>query len=470
MKKTNPNIIFFFTDDQRFDTINALGNKGVKTPNIDAIVKSGTAFTNAHIPGGTVGAVCMPSRAMMLTGRTLFHIEESGKFIPPEHITMAEAFKKSGYITFASGKWHNGSTSFSRGFTSGEELFFGGMADHWNVPACGYDPSGRYDKFVKQAIAPLFSNKTTEIQCDHIHPGKHSSELIADAGIDFLEDYDEEKPFFLYLSFLAPHDPRTMPEEFLDMYPVEDIKLPQNFMEKHPFENGSLSIRDEKLSTFPRKPEEIKRHIAEYYAMITHLDFQIGRVMKKLDEKNLLNNTIIVIAGDNGLAIGQHGLMGKQNCYDHSVRVPLVFSGPGIPENNQTTANVYLFDIFPTLCELTEINVPATVEGKSLVNSMKDSEVNVRDSLYFAYGDTQRAVKMDNYKLIEYVIDRRHTMTQFFDLSNDPWEMNNLARKKSHSQKIAETRGELLKLCKEWEDRKTIWGRTFWDGYEGKQR
>lgn len=463
--KNRPNILFLFADDLRFDTINALGNNAISTPNIDRIIKSGTAFTNAHIPGGTVPAVCMPSRAMLHTGRTLFHIEEAGKLIPAEHITMAETFRNCGYITFGSGKWHNGSNAFARGFTSGNDIFFGGMADHWNVPSCSYDPSGKYDKNIKQTISPSYSNRTKEIQCDHIHPGVHSSELIADAGMDFLENYDNDQPFFAFLSFLAPHDPRTMPEEFLRMYNPEDIKLPGNFMEKHPFENGAIDVRDEKLADLPRRPEEIRKHIAEYYAMISHLDFHIGRIMRGLSKKNLLENTIVVFAADNGLALGQHGLMGKQNCYEHSVRVPLVFSGPGITEDRRANANVYLFDIFPTLCELSGISIPPTAEGKSLNNAVNAPGGKVRNSMYFAYGETQRAVKKGGFKLIEYVINKQHKMTQLFNLKNDPDETDNLAGKPAYRSKLGEIRNELFALRDEWEDKETVWGKTFWDGY-----
>ena len=151
----------------------------------------------------------------------------------------------------------------------------------------------------------------------------------------------------MYVSLMAPHDPRTMPKEFLEMYDPEEIKLPENFLTEHPIDTGALRVRDELLAAFPREPNEIKRHIAEYYAMISHLDHAFGRLLTALQEQGKLDNTIIVFAGDNGLALGQHGLMGKQNLYDHSVRVPLIFAGPGIPEGEQRNSPVYLLDIFP---------------------------------------------------------------------------------------------------------------------------
>lgn len=461
-----PNLVFFFTDDQRFDTIHALGQEKILTPHMDRLVQRGVAFTHAHIPGGTSGAICMPSRAMLHTGRTLFHLEGAGEGIPPEHATLGETLRQNGYRTFGVGKWHNGVESFQRSFSDGDEIFFGGMADHWNVPVYHYDPTGRYDRVCLIVDDPWRSNQTRARRCDHIHAGRHSSELIADAGIEFLKRRADEEPFFLYLSFLAPHDPRTMPREYLEKYDPNRLPLPPNFLPEHPFDNGELRVRDELLAGFPRTPEETRRHLAEYYAMITHLDAQIGRVMAVLEEQGLLENTLLILAGDNGLAVGQHGLFGKQNCYDHSVRVPLVLAGPGLPENVRTDALVYLLDLFPTLCELIGLDIPASVEGLSLVPVLHDPQAQVRDTLYFAYTDKHRAVRNRRYKLIEYVVNGQHTRTQLFDLEDDPWELHNLAEDPAHAERLAELRTALFSYREEWGDRKTEWGQRFWQGYE----
>jgi arylsulfatase A-like enzyme len=461
-----PNVVFFFTDDQRFDTIRALGNEAIITPHMDDLVRRGTAFTHAHIPGGTCPAVCMPSRAMLHTGRTLYQIQESGQAIPPEHTTLGQAFGANGYSTFGVGKWHNGRESLNRSFADGDEIMFGGMADHWNVQMYHYDPTGRYDTTLPMVEDPWSSNKLKHRPCDHIHAGRHSSEIIADAGIRFLEAQDGTQPFLMYLSFLAPHDPRTMPKEFLDLYDPEAVSLPPNFCGGHPFDNGELHVRDEMLAGFPRTPEEIRRHIAEYYAMISHLDAQLGRVMEALRRSGQLENTIIVFAGDNGLAVGQHGLMGKQSCYDHSLRVPLIFAGPGVPEGRTTHCFAYLLDIFPTLCELCQVALPASVQGVSLVPAMT-KRTPVREALYFGYREFMRAVRRDDLKLIEYVVNGRHTMTQLFDLANDPWELHNLAQSPAHLSRVREMRGELLRLRDEWADRESTWGETFWNGYAG---
>lgn len=456
--KNKPNILFFFTDDQRFDTLNALGNAQIHTPNLDELVGRGTTFTHAHIPGGTSGAVCMPSRAMLHTGRTLFHIDREGQSIPQTHPTLGECFRSSGYATFGTGKWHNGRSSYARSFLCGDEIFFGGMGDHWNVPAYRFDPTGNYEGRCPYVQDPSHSNALKFRKCDHIEAGKHSTDLFVDASISFLNKQNASTPFFMYVSLMAPHDPRTMPERFLKMYAPDEIPLPENFLSEHPIDTGSLKVRDEMLASFPRDPNEIRRHIAEYYAMISHLDHAFGRLVAALKAKGQLDNTIIVFAGDNGLALGQHGLMGKQNLYDHSVRVPLIFAGPGIPEGAKSDSLAYLLDIFPTLCELTDVDVPESVEGKSLAPCLFEDGALPRSALYLAYRDTIRGITDGHHKLIEYACGA----TQLFDLLEDPAEKEDISNANKSESIVKEMRKMLFDLSQEWDDEVHPMGRTFW--------
>jgi len=459
-ESAQPNVLFILTDDQRFDTIRALGNPDILTPNMDRLAARGTAFTRAHIPCGTSGAVCMPSRAMVHTGRTLFHLDREGQSIPPEHTTLGECFQAAGYRTFGTGKWHNGTASFARSFCDGGAIFFGGMWDHWNVPICDYDPTGAYANEVNFIQNPHASNAVTRVHCDRYVPGKHSSELISDAAIGFLEQNPDDQPFFLYAAFLAPHDPRSMPERFKKLYDPATIRLPDNILPEHPFDYGVRDIRDELLAAYPRDPADMRRHLAEYYAMISHLDHEIGRMLEALEKTGQLDKTIVVLAGDNGLAVGQHGLMGKQSCYEHSIRVPLLFAGPGIPQGQQCAQYAYLLDIYPTLCDLLQIPRPVSVEGQSLLPAMQAQQA-VRDTLYFAYTDLIRAVKDDRYKLIEYTGPIRKT--QLFDLIQDPLERHDLARQAEQAATVTRLRRELVRCRDLWDDRRHPLGQTFWE-------
>jgi len=429
-----PNILFLFTDDQRFDTIRALGNPEIRTPNLDRLVARGLSFTRAHIMGGTSGAVCMPSRAMLLTGRTLFHLHRRGAAVPGDHTLLPEVFRAAGYRTFGTGKWHNGARAYARCFTHGGNIMFGGMSDHLSVPVHDFDPTGAY---------PRGSRVTGD---------GFSSELFTDAAISFLEKDAGENPFFMYVSYTAPHDPRMAPEEYAAMYPPRSVSVPGNFLPEHPFDNGEMKIRDEKLSPWPRTPALIRDHLAAYYAMITHTDAQIGRLLDALERSGRAGETIIVFTSDNGLAVGSHGLLGKQNLYDHSVRVPLILCGPGVAEGRQTRGLCTLNDLFPTLCGLAGLPVPSGVEGKDLAPIMADSRASVHDSVFFAYKRLQRGLRTaDDWKLICYNV-RGKNPVQLFNLKEDPLEMNNLAREAAHAARLQELTALLARRMVDLDD------------------
>lgn len=461
-----PNVLFIVTDDQRFDTIHALGNSEIITPNLDRLASRGTSFVRAHIAGGTCGAVCMPSRAMILSGRNPFHLEELGGNIPAEHKTLAETFKNNGYETIGLGKWHNGCPSYARSFTQGAKIFFGGMWDHWNVPTCRYDETGEYDNVINFVVDFFNDNRPMKQHCDEFDPGKHSSTLLTDAAIDLLgKNAGKDKTFFMYLAYLAPHDPRTMPDKFREMYDEEKINLPPNFQQLIDTNYPLMVHRDEGLAAYPRDEKEIKRHIAEYFAMITHLDYEIGRLLDALKQSGEEENTIIVFTGDNGLAVGQHGWLGKEDIYEHGVRIPLIMAGPGIAENKRNDAYVYLYDIFPTLCEKVGLDVPSSVDGKSFAELLDGNHgESFRDELYLIFDKFVRGVKDEHYKLIEYRNgdEEQDKWTFLYDIKNDPWETKNLADEEDYKGKVAEMREKILRHRDEWEEQKHPWGVDFW--------
>lgn len=459
-QQKKPNVLFIFTDDQRNDTINALGNKAIKTPNIDRLVNDGVAFTNAYIMGGSSPAVCSPSRACLFSGRTLWNIENQGPYgyeISEKYKTLPQVFRENGYVTFATGKNEPGKKGhFNRSFSKGDKILFKGMTgSQYRLPLFAYSPTNDYSR-----------------KNQKIYKGKHSAEVYADACIKFLQNHTKtDQPFFAYVAFQTPHDPRQCPENYRDKYQDNQIKLPPSFKPKHPFDNGMLRIRDENLAGFPRKPDEIRRHIADYYATITHTDAQIGRILHALEETGKLQNTIIVFSSDNGLALGRHGLMGKQNVYDHSVHVPLIIVGPGIPKREIRNQLCYIYDIYPTLCEQAGLPIPETVQYKSLNPVLDNSDAKHRDHLYFAFMSWQRAVRDSRYKLIEYCVnDKRHT--QLFDLKNDPYETKNLNNEEGYEDKIQSLSKLLIIDKKLYNDGNVPYpltnkqGEYFWKTYE----
>jgi arylsulfatase A-like enzyme len=239
----------------------------------------------------------------------------------------------------------------------------------------------------------------------------------------------------VYLAPPVPHDPRSAEPQFHELYATAKIPLSPAFLPQHPFDNGEMTVRDEKLAPWPRTPEDTKRQLADYYACITGLDHHVGRIFEQLKKSGQWDNTIIVFSADNGLSMGEHGLFGKQNLYEFGgMHVPLVFAGPGIPQG-RSEALVYLMDLFSTFADFSGAKVPAGVEGRSLVPILAGRQAKVRDHLYTAYRDVQRAIRDDRWKLIRYPrVDR----TQLFDLASDPLELTNLADQPRHAAKVAE--------------------------------
>jgi arylsulfatase A-like enzyme len=396
---TKPNILILFADDQRADTIGAHGNAHIKTPVIDGLVRDGTSFRRNYVMGGNSGAVCVPSRAMLMTGKTWFAMNTAT--LAGEKL-LPELFGENGYTTFGTGKWHNGQPSWLRAFQKGERIMFGGMSDHEKVPVRDLGPDG---KLTEQRIGEKFS-----------------TELFADAAIRFLEQHDPAagaKPFFCYVAFTAPHDPRQPPPGFPADY-TSRPPLPRNFLPQLPFDNGAMTGgRDENLGAWPRTEAMIRDQLAEYYAMVEHMDAQIGRILAVLKTRGLAENTIIVYAADNGLALGSHGLLGKQNVFEHSMLTPLILAGPGVPKGKSTAAFTYLFDLFPTLCELAGVPAPAGVFGESLRPLWDGSKSSLRDTVFLPYIQIQRAVRDERWKLIRYP---KLGFSQLFDLQTDPDE------------------------------------------------
>lgn len=397
---TRPNILFLFSDDQRFDTLAALGNLHIQTPHLDRLTREGLTFTRAYIMGGTQGAVCMPSRAMLMSGRTLFRVKDN----LAGQTTWPERFRAEGYATFMTGKWHNGAESLLRSFAAGKAVFLGGMGNPYKLPL-------------------------QDISADHrlVNPrvsGEHSVKLFADAAVEFLGRQRGERPFLCYVAFNGPHDPRIAPTNYHALYRTNQPPLPANFLPEHPFNNGEMTIRDEQLAPWPRTPEIVRRHLADYYAYITFLDDQIGRILDALKASGQYDRTIIVFSSDNGLAIGSHGLFGKQNVYEHATHEPLIFAGPGIPRGQRRDAFCYLLDVFPTLGELAGVTAPAGSEGRSLAPIIAGGADHCRDTIFTAYRGLHRAIRDDRWKLIVYT---QVNQTQLFDLSADPDERLDLA-------------------------------------------
>ncbi|MGJ8659031.1 MAG: sulfatase-like hydrolase/transferase [Cellulophaga fucicola] len=491
-KKDKPNVLIIYTDDHRYSGVHTLGGANVQTPNIDALAKDGVAFENTYLMGAFTGATCVASRAMLLTGTNLFQLQGAGHNIPIENKTIGETLKNEGYNTHIIGKWHQDGNSLKRSFNSGDKIMGKGvyLVDQFRMPFYDWDKAGEfkpkdayllvYDangKIVKQAISKDEKRGPTATEKN----GPHTSEVFANEASKYFKNYKNKKPFFMYLAFHAPHDPRQAPQGYKNKYNVDKIELPPSYMAQHPFDNGHMFLRDEELAPWPRTPQIAKQELADYYAIITHLDAQIGKVIAALKESGQYKNTLIVFSGDSGLAVGNHGLMGKQNVYDEDgIHVPLLFSGNLIKNKGaRFKAFSYIHDIFPTICNFTNTTIPNSVSGKSLLPIITNEKAEVRNYTYHAYKQFQRAYRKGDFKLIEYVrakdINKKYgefvagsRVTQLFKVTTDPWETQDLSFFPEYKNLLTQMRSEMKTKAEELGDKKeNVNGEKydFWDYY-----
>lgn len=444
-QSAKPNVLFIFADDQSFETLRAYGNTEIETPNLDRLARDGISFTHAYNMGSWSGAVCVASRTMLNTGRFLWHAHEiydqseqerqAGRF-------WSEYLKKAGYHTYFTGKWHvkadaekafNVARHVRPGMPNQTELGYNrplpNKPDAWKP----WDP--RFEGFWKG--------------------GTHWSEIVASDAVEFLQQANEQDhPFFMYVAFNAPHDPRQSPREYVERYPLQQVGLPVNFLSIYPYCDSigcGRTLRDERLAPFPRTAEAVKVHRQEYYAIITHMDAQIGRILNALRKSHKADNTYVVFTADHGLAVGHHGLMGKQNMYDHSVRVPFLVKGPNVARGRQIATPIYLQDAMPTTLDLAQVDLPNHVQFKSLMPLLKEASNASEhyESIYGAYLQLQRMVISNGLKLILYPTIQK---VRLYDLRDDPQETRDLAENPEFQPQIKSLFAELLRLQKQTGD------------------
>lgn len=420
-KNNKPNILFIFADDMCYELIREFGHTDIDTPHLDRLVRQGTTFTHAYNMGSWSGAVCVASRTMLNTGRYIWNAnaiyKDTGKEAEAGRM-WSQYLGGAGYQTFMTGKWHvradankifhlasNVRGGMPKTVPESYNRPFKGQPDHWSP----------YDK----SIGGFWEG------------GKHWSEVVADDALKFMDvSAKDDRPFFMYLAFNAVHDPRQVAKKYIDRYPLDRIKVPENFLPEYPYKDqikNSARLRDEKLGPFPRTHYAVKVHRQEYYALTTHMDEQIGRILAALKKTGQDKNTYIFFTADHGLGVGHHGLFGKQNMYDHSIRVPFIAVGPGIAKGRKTLEPIYLQDVMPTSLELAGVKKPKQVEFHSLMPMLtgKQKKSHLK-SVYGAYLNVQRAIVDDGHKLLLYPEAK---VARLYNLEKDPHEMNDLAGK-----------------------------------------
>ncbi|QCX39737.1 DUF4976 domain-containing protein [Aureibaculum algae] len=440
-----PNIIFLFSDDQSFKDVHVLGNKEVKTPTMDKLAEEGTTFTHTYNMGGWNGAICLASRAMVISGRSVWRAQAVSKeFSKNKELdkTWPRLMENAGYETYATGKWHISAKADSIFNHVGHVLpgMPGDSPEGYNRPQNENDTLW---KPWKREFGGYWKG------------GKHWSEMIKDDAVSFIDSAaTKEKPFFMYIAFNAPHDPRQSPKKYVDMYPLDSIAIPDSFMPMYPYAEtmgAGKNLRDEKLAPFPRTEYSVKVNRQEYYALTTHLDDQLKDIINTLEKQGLMENTYIFFSSDHGLSVGEHGLIGKQNMYDHSMRVPLMIVGPNIPKGKKIATDVYMQDVMATTLELAGIEKPKYVEFNSLTNQIDGTDSKGSyDAIYGTYEKkSQRMIRRDGYKLIVYPKSEKILL---YNLKEDPQELKDIAAEPQSKEKIKTLFVELMELQKQMGD------------------
>ena len=439
-----PNILFLFADDLSYQALGAYGNSEAQTPNLDKLAKRGATFTHAYNMGSWSPAVCVASRTMLITGR---HVWDANRVFNKtdkerqQEVLWPQLLAKAGYDTYFTGKWHIQ--------TDAEKCFRIAKNVRAGMPKTTKEA---YDR--PRDNAPDTWSPFDESLGGYWQGGKHWSEVVADDAVDFLNQAQERpNPFFMYIAFNAPHDPRQSPEEFVKKFPPDKLKVPVSYLPEYPHKEmmgAGKGLRDEQLAPFPRTEHAVQIHRGEYYALLAHLDVQVGRVLDSLEKSGQLANTWVFFTADHGLAVGHHGLMGKQNQYDHSVRVPFLVAGPGVTAGKKIAVPIYLQDVVPTTLELAKAEKPKHVWFQSVLPLVRgERETSSYAAIYGSYLDQQRAITADGFKLIVYP---RGNVQKLFDLQRDPEEMHDLAQDKSHQATLEKLNAQLVQLQLELTD------------------
>jgi arylsulfatase A-like enzyme len=440
-----PNVLLIVADDMAHGDLSIAGHPLLKTPNLDRLAQGGVRFTHAFTPN----PICTPSRAAILTGQDCFTngCYFFGMPINKDSPQFAPLFVKAGYETFYTGKWHNDGKPWTRGYTTGANYF------------------------CKAGEIPL--RQTNPWICDHgggnqRRGGKFSTTLNADAAVAFLKQRRADtRPFLMFVSYKAPHDPWTPPGEYAAMYPPEKIALPPNFLPTPTYKwftkwHGT-QLRDEALMPYPRTPAGVRDVRSRYFGMVTQLDHQTGRILDELDQQGLAEDTLVIFIADHGISLGAHGFSGKQTMYEEGIRLPMIVRYPKLKRAGETNSDlVSLTDIFPTVCDAAGIEIPKSVEGDSLLPLYRGDRSHARKEIFAAFHSptkhrmVSRMVRTRRYKSI---VNLTTNEAELYDLKEDPYEMHSLAGK----AKFKELEASLAKRLLEWRrEREPQWEDGDW--------
>jgi arylsulfatase len=458
---TQPNLIFILCDQLRFDCLGYAGHPIVKTPNIDRLASSGVTFETAYC----ASPVCSPARASWLTGTYPHAHQQLANYGPdrlapeamavmrPDAETLGDVFKQAGYRCGIAGPWHLGHDHKPQH----------GFEEFWRVYRYqGDHPDILFDYFDREGVPNIYEGKHPTIRNHGLgytsieDPRQQRTTWTIDQGIEFLDSKDD-RPFFLYLSVKDPHPLIAVSQELIDQYPIDDIELPATWKD-------DLAGRPEYLrNDVGRLPLDIdetgfRTMMAHYYALVTHIDDQVGRVLDHLDSLNLAQDTIVAFISDHGEMLGEHHAVQKRMFWEASVRVPCVVAWPGgLPSGHTVTTALGGVDLAPTLLELCGLSFDDTIDGRSVATAIQSgaqpdpvpifSEIGTSDGINFRSSEPEDLasrvmVRVDNWK---YIYNRTDD-DELYNLNTDPLELANVALDASQTVRAAEMKARIKEM------------------------
>ncbi len=441
--RERPNVLWLMADQLRAETFGFMGHPAVETPNLDRLAEEGAVFTRMLC----AEPVCMPSRASMLTGRYPFAhgVIANGYSMNPDMTVLPSLFRSAGYRTADIGKNHCG--------RSGREVWeeqysiedrFGATKPS-KVP---FDP--------ENFPGVTFVGNRVCDNSDRVLYGKYpapksltKSYLLATEAQKWLYWDEDERPFFLRVSFDDPHPPVVPPEPFCQMYTPEDVPPEIWENQRESMEGKPPTVREYQRY---RHNDEIsledhKQHAAHYFGLVSHLDQQMGRIVDYLKEVGRAENTLIVVNSDHGHMIGEHGLAHKGPYFYRGVaHIPTLLWWPGRIEPRRIDALAEGADLMPTLMELMGLDIPDGLDGRSLAPLLNGRAEGLRDYAFTQWQDYAFCIQGERWKLTWYDSDGEG---ELYDLQEDPWEKNNLF----HEPGLSDIRDGLLERLRAWRGR-----------------
>ena len=439
--KQPPNVLFIMVDDLRVE-LGSYGAQHLLSPHIDSLAEQGTRFANAYVSV----PVCGASRASLFTGmratKTRFtNYYASVEKDAPEATTIFEQFKNSGYYTEGLGKiFHQMRDTESKSWSSGEV---------WNWRSQSrfrdYQRPENIEEFKATKSGP--STESFDGPDDAYFGGKLANKTVETLG----KLAKSEQPFFLAVGFTKPHLPFNAPQKYWDLYDPAQFELapaglPTDAPRRAYHNFGELrKYSDTPPGTQPVGAEQARRLIHGYHAAVSYTDAQVGKILASLDKLGLAENTIVLLMGDHGFILGEHGLWCKHSTFDLATKTPLLISAPGKPANQVVEGLVEFIDIFPTLTDLAGIATPEQAAGTSLVNLLDDANLPARSAVFPRYHAAD-AIHTDQYTLTQWFsADNRVLAEMLYDNKNDPDETRNLANDKAYEAVLKDLSRQLAK-------------------------